>query len=105
MMLFLKPWEPLVAATSIQFFEHELLREIAGAHALYGRRVQAIAKNSTCDDVLYRLDDGTFSQVHLTFTSAPPGLPGWPGHDEFEKLANWMIVVMVPNHIDHFGLW
>ena len=28
-MLLLKPWEPLVATTSIQFFEHELLREIA----------------------------------------------------------------------------
>jgi hypothetical protein len=39
MMLFLKPWESLPATTSIQFFERELLREIAALHALYGRRL------------------------------------------------------------------
>jgi len=105
MMLFLKPWEPLLATTAIQFFEDEHLREIPPSHALYGRKFQAIAKNSTCDDVLYQLDDGTFSQVQLTFTKAPPELPVWPRHDEFKNLADWIIAVMVPRHIDHFGLW
>lgn len=32
-------------------------------------------------------------------------LPGCPGHHEYETLAEWMIEKMLPDHIDHFGLW
>ena len=87
------------------FFEDELARELAPHHALYTRRCTAVAQTGASDDVLFRLDNGTFAQVHLTFTQNPPERPGWPGYDVFKTLADWMIERMLPDHTDHFALW
>ena len=76
---------------------HESLR-------LSSARQSPDSGHCTCDDVLYQLDDGTYAQVHLTFTKKPFESRDWPGHDAFETIADWMIAVMVPNHIDHFDL-
>lgn len=105
-ILFLKPWVGLPAGSkSAKFFEDELIRELASSHSLYGHRVYAVAKNSTRDDVLFRLEDGTFGEVHLTFTKTPPEAIGWPRSRMFESLADWMIRSMLPEHSEHFGLF
>ena len=99
--LFLKPW----AATgpdsvSGKYFEKELADELAPNHPLCGHRAFCIAKNTTRDDVLFRFEDGTFAEVHLTYTQRPPEQDGWPRYKMFPTLADWMIESMVPEHID-----
>jgi len=102
-ILFLEPWVALRAdSESAKFFEHEVARELAPSHSLYGRRLRTVAKNSACDDLLFRLDDGTYAEVHLTFTRTPPERPGWPRYRAFENLADWMVASMRPEHIEHF---
>jgi hypothetical protein len=103
-MLFLEPWNRL-SGERASFFEKELARELAPHHVLYGMKCAAVAITGESDDVLFRLDDGRFSQVHLTYTRNAPERPGYPNHRVFETLGDWMIDVMVEEHIDHFGLW
>ena len=103
-ILFLKPWSQL-SGSRAKFFEEELQRELAPHHALYERPCRAIAITGASDDVLFRLDDDTFAQVHLTFTRNPPERPGWPGRKMFGTLADWMIEVMIEDHVERFGLW
>lgn len=103
-LLFLKPWKALSEAGA-KVYEDELARELAVHRPLYGHQFYAVAITVESDDVLYRLDDGTFAQVHLTFMKESPERPGWPGHDVFETLADWMIERMLPSHIERFDLW
>lgn len=103
--MFLTPWE-VVRGDRAAYFEHELARELGPDHPIYGRRLQAIAITCERDDVLFQLDDGSIAQVHLTYTPHPPEtFPGCPRHREYSSLADWMIEVMVPDHVDYFGLW
>ena len=70
--VFIKPWKPLSASGS-KFFQEGLVRELGQNHPLCGRRVSALAVTVESDDFLFRLDDdGTYAQVHLTFTPNPP---------------------------------
>ena len=57
--------------------EHELTRELAAEHPLYGVAVRAVARRGDCDDVLFRsaLDDWVV--VHLTWRRTRETLP-WP---------------------------
>jgi hypothetical protein len=103
-MFFLKPWKPL-SHDGAKYFEAELARELAPHHPLHGHQCNAIAITVKCDDVLYRVDDGTFAQVQLTYTRNPPERPGWPGHDVFDTLADWMLDKMLRDHVEHFDLW
>jgi hypothetical protein len=104
-LLCLIPWYAL-SDDRAAFFEGELTRELAPHHPLFAKRRTAVAKTDASDDVLYRLDDGTYAQVHLTHTRiAPETVPGVPRTRIFETLADWMIDKMLPDHVDHFGLW
>jgi hypothetical protein len=104
-VLFLKPWAAFSAeSTFSKFFEDEVARELPANDSLRGRSLRCIAKNSTCDDVLFQVDDGTFVEVHLTFTQTPPERPGWPRRKIFGTIFDWMIESMIPEHEDHFGL-
>jgi hypothetical protein len=100
----LKPWNGL-SGSRAKFFENELARELAPRHTLYGRNCTAIAITGESDDVLFMLDGGAFAQVHLTYTRNPPERPGFPRHTMFDTLADWMIGVMIQDHVDYFGLW
>jgi hypothetical protein len=103
-LLFLKPWKPLSDAGA-KVFEDELARELAPHHPLHGHQCYAIAITVECDDVLYRVDDGTFVQVHLNFAKQPQDIPGFPKPQMFGTLADWMLDKMLPDHVDRFGLW
>ena len=103
-LFFLVPWNPL-SDRRTKYFEEELAREVAPHHPLHGRLFVAVGITGASDDVL-RLDDGTFAQVHLTYPPNPPeAFPGLPRTCIFETLADWMLAVMLPDHVDHFGLW
>lgn len=70
--------------------ERELAREMPRGHILLGRGVRAIARCGASDDVLYRLDDGTLAQVHLTWNVERN--PLWPGTSIYPDLAVWQAV-------------
>jgi hypothetical protein len=102
---FLRPWRPLFGDRA-RFFEQELARELGPDHPLHDRPFVAVAIAGESDDLFFRLDDGTFAQVHLTYTRSPPEtVTALPRTQIFETLADWMLAAMVPDHVDHFGLW
>jgi hypothetical protein len=101
--LLLRPWEPL-SDERARFFEREPAREPPD-HALQNRRLMAVAKTGASDDVLFKIEDGTFVQVHLTFIKTPPERPGWPGFKTYETLFDWVTHRMLPDHVDFFALW
>src|ERR1700733_10757008 len=75
-LIFLIPWYTL-SDDQAAFFEgnlHENLRHIT-PYSPYGERRSQ--RQTLPDDVLYRLDYGTYAQVHLTHTRiAPETVPG-----------------------------
>ena len=81
--LLLRPWAPL-SDEGARYFERELARELSPDHALCNRRFTAVAKTGASDDVLFKIEDGTFAQVHLTSIKTPPERPGWPGFKTYE---------------------
>ena len=104
-VLFLRPWKPL-SDSGAKFFEAELARELVPHHLLHSHRTCAVAITVESDDVLYRLEDGSFAQVHLTHARNPAEtVTSFPRTRTFETLVDWMITVMLPDHVDHFGLW
>jgi hypothetical protein len=101
--LFLWPWKVPAASTGA---DAELRREIGPQHVLYGRSFRASGVTVESDDWLFELDDGTFAQVHLTYTPTPPEpLAAFPSTRIFATLADWMLERMLPDHVDHLGLW
>ena len=58
--------------------EHELSRELGRKHQLYGKSVAAIATCDHSDDVVFRLPDGQYALVHLTWSARPEKDPRWP---------------------------
>jgi len=104
-ILFLHPWKPIAAESGFGvFFERELDRELGPDDPLRQHQASCIAKNFTCDDVLFHLDDGTLAEVRLTFPKNPPEGPGWPRRRTFDTLADWALASMIPVHEVHFGL-
>src|SRR5262245_31978553 len=102
--LFLVPWRRLPAQRTA-FFEQELARELGGDHALQGKISKAVAVTGESDDVLFKLREGTFAQVHLTFTQNALERPGWPSFRVSDSLGDWMIQVMIEDHVEHLGLF
>ena len=56
----------------------ELKRELSPQHALFGRDAVAIARRKDCDDVLFRLDNGSVAIVHLTWSGKQDQYPKFP---------------------------
>ena len=83
-------WAKVTSATERQELEDELIRELSTDHILHGVNVAAVGRRSRRDDVLFRLADGRFAQVHLTrrFESSPE----WPSTDIYESFAAWRAV-------------
>lgn len=104
-ILFLYPWKPIARESRFGlFFEQQLDRELGPDDPLRRHNPACIAKNLTCDDVLFQLDDGTFAEVRLTFPQNSPDRPGLPRRRMFDTLADWALASMIPVHEAHFGL-
>lgn len=68
-----------------------LARELPLGHRLEGVSAIAIARRADQDDVLYRLSDGRFASVHLTWTVNV--LP-FPFVAMFTSLGAWRLSVL-----------
>lgn len=58
--------------------EKQLAREINEGHVLFNHVVKEIARKQDNDDVLFKLDDGKYAVVHLTWTSEKLSLDHFP---------------------------
>ena len=56
--------------------EHELRRELAPGHVLKDLRCLAVARDVSCDEVAFALDDGRLCVVNLTWKVERD--PRWP---------------------------
>ena len=100
----LDPWcdvadlGPDIAAT----FERVLAREVAPGHPLYAIPVAAVGKHGGCDDVLFRLLDGSgwVAVVHLTWTQSPPERLPLPVTELFSSAEAFAKQWMAPDHME-----
>lgn len=83
-------WDGIDDPADADALARELAREVCGDHVLFGRQVTAIGRRRKRDDVLFRLDDGTFAQVHLTWNVERS--PLWPSTEFFPDFAAWQAV-------------
>ena len=61
------PWRPLDPGTEVPGVQRQLEQEITPEHSLHGKQAIAIARRIDSDDVLVRLGDGTYANVHLVW--------------------------------------
>jgi hypothetical protein len=64
----------------------ELQREIGPGHVLAGRSATVVRRCSSCDDVIFRIDNDAFAVVHLT----------WSGREERQP---WPMTVTLPSFL------
>jgi hypothetical protein len=68
--------------------EAELSRELPQQHVLFGRAVRLLARHDRRDDFLFRVEDATVAQVHLTWTvETDPFFPHTEVHPSLEEWA------------------
>jgi hypothetical protein len=85
-----EPWQPVEDPEEGLALEAELARELSAPHPLYGLPVAVVGRRIDCDDVLFRLLDGTgrYALVHLTYCDGQEQAP-WPGTTLYERSEDW----------------
>jgi hypothetical protein len=97
---FLLPWEAVSEADATKL-SRELALELSDGHPLFGMKLEAVARSVAVDDVLFRLQDGRFARVHLTWIDREERLP-FPSCRVYAGFAEWAEAVMLPEH-DLYG--
>lgn len=103
----LEPWVSIdeYGPATAQAMAHRLARELGRDYPLYGVRVETLARRGDCDDVLYRLLDGTgrVAVVHLTWTSDPPERYPYPWATLYPSFEAWADEGMAGDHREFAG--
>jgi hypothetical protein len=106
-MIWLEPWysvadKPAEAAG----MSRELQAELALGHPLFGVPVETLGRRCDCDDVAYRLLDGSgrIAVVHLTYNHNAPAPLSDPWTTFYETLERWIGECMLPDHQEYAGL-
>jgi hypothetical protein len=94
----LSPWYPVDDASVGQGLEHQLRREICGAHILANETALLIARRADTDDALFALDGGRVAEVHLTWKNGTEEDPRWPATAVFASIDDWARESMIPLH-------
>jgi hypothetical protein len=97
----LSPWESIRESNEAANNLHkELQRELAPDHALYGKRVEAIARRIDNDDVLFKMldDSNQYVVVHLTWTGDKENNIEFPWATFFPNFETWIIECMEKDH-------
>lgn len=78
----------------------ELRRECPTGHPLHSVSVALVARRRDCDDVLFRLCDGTarYAAVHLSFAVEKD--PRWPSTEVFDSLEEFAAKRLLPDIAD-----
>jgi hypothetical protein len=99
-VIWLEPWhsiadKPFRAAN----LKRELEREVASGHPLFGVPAEPIGYRSDCDDIAFRLLDGSdrIAVVHLTYSSNWPAA-SYPRTKIYDTMERWIGECMQPDH-------
>ena len=78
----------------------EMRRECPAGHQLHGVSVALVARRRDCDDVLFRICDGSarYAAVHLSFSAEKD--PRWPSTEVFSSLAAFAAERLLPDIAD-----
>ena len=79
-------WAALTDEDS-EYFSKEFYREADKSHALFDERMWAVARCKASDDILYKVHDGRYAQIHLTW--AVETTPNFPDFDVFDTFNEW----------------
>lgn len=79
---YLLPWQESVSDPDA--FQQELHRELAASHPLFGAEAVAVARRIDCDDVLFKLADGKYAVVHLTWSGKKESNSDYPATRIFD---------------------
>lgn len=74
------PWRAIRFAAEVPGVQAQLEIEITPKHPLFGRHAIVVGCRIDCDDVLVRLKDDTYANVHLVWGRAgddPGEYPSW----------------------------
>lgn len=84
----LEPWYPVDIRS--EFFELELYKEVAACHALYGKKVKAVARRCDRDDFLFELEGCPYKYalVHLTWNKETT--PQYPHTVLYRDIEEWI---------------
>lgn len=69
------PWRQLTHPLDLPALQHQLERELADGHPLWGKEAKVMARRVDTDDVLVRCPDGTLATVHLDWAKVPHSRP------------------------------
>ena len=92
--LWQEPWAALPEG-SLASFQHQLARELAPGHPLFGRKGAPVGKQAGTDDVLVALEGEQLAVVHLTWGGA--GDARYPLTTFFTDWADFVARRMVPD--------
>jgi hypothetical protein len=97
------PWKPLDSGSEVPAIQRQLEQEITAEHPLHGKQATAIARRIDSDDVLVRLGDGTYANVHLPWSR--PGSERSPGkHPSFFVYGSLdAFVSAMQKDVDEYG--
>jgi len=97
------PWRSLDSGTEMPAIHRQLEQEIVAEHPLHGKQATAIARRIDCDDVLVRLGDGTYANVHLPWSrpGSERGLGEYPSFFVYGSLDAF--VSAMQKDFDEYG--
>lgn len=78
------PWHMIPLSQSSGAFAEELKKEIGKGHSLYHKKVWAVAKCESNDDVLYVTEDEIYYIFHLAYSTQ--NLEGFPKYEKFADI-------------------
>jgi hypothetical protein len=90
-----EPWSPLNEEQA-ESLVREAEREISTRQPLRGLSLVPIARSRLADDVLFKLDDGRVTDVHLTWSRSPEP-PPFPRCRVYSSFDEWSEKVMIPD--------
>ena len=70
-----------------EIFSKEFYREADKSHELFYDRLWAVARCEGFDDVLFKVHDGRYAVIHLTWSIETS--PNFPAFELFETFREW----------------
>jgi hypothetical protein len=86
-------WNTNISAKQVELLQGELSRELPHGHVLKGQTCVACAVGADPDDVVFRLSDGRYAVVHLTWREESdvtwPYTQMFPAFRDFALAGEW----------------
>ncbi len=85
------PWRAIQFEAEIPGVQKQLESEITKKHPLWGTNPFAIGRRVDCDDIVAKLNDGTYAIVHLVWGTGPGAFPEeYPSYTKFNSLDEFL---------------